>query len=226
MSNDRLDDLEQRLTELEQERSPGDAIRAACTRREFIYGGVVGAAGMAAMTGTASAQSFPEDFQSMALLIGDASDKPDPNGSFFDHKTRFNYVYFAEDTAEMFTLQTGDESWTTFADIMQSPSESTDPELAFDTWRQPPESPTFVSMSVRLNPGAATEARVEVEVDEGGGTTVDYAFELSAAEGLAGNRSRSMSILLPDGGAYRVTNASDPDGANAITTHREQSLSR
>lgn len=102
------------------------------------------------------------------------------------------------------------------------PTGSTDPALAFDTWRTPSAtSLTIVSIMVNVDPSGTNPGIVNLEIDESGGTTADYSFDRQLPAGLTGDRFLVVSVLVPPGGAYQIENVSDPLANNAIVTHRE-----
>lgn len=220
----RMDLLEERLSKVEKKHSPRERIKTACTRREFVYGGIVGATGMAAMTAKASAQSFSGDFHGIALLIGDDGDKPDPNGEFTERLDEYNFMFFSKDTGQIHTLQTGDTSWMQFGSAIR-PGKSEPVNLAFDTWRTPSEKFfTLAEMDVTLDSGTATDAEVDLLVDESGGQTEDYLFSLSLSAALDDAVSQQATLWIPRGGSYQIRNTQDPNNANVIDVLREFDL--
>lgn len=94
--------------------------------------------------------------------------------------------------------------------------------LSLDTWRTPnADRPVIAQIGVRLSPSGTTAAQVSVQVDESGGTSLDYDFGGSAAAGLGADRERLWTIYIPPGGSYQVSEIVAGDGNNAITVVRE-----
>lgn len=98
------------------------------------------------------------------------------------------------------------------------------PTLALDDWRTPnPDRPTLVTVTFELNPGV-TSSRVDLEVDESGGTTPDYVHPSAVPAALSDSQQRAPpSVVVPPGGSYRFNEVSTGDGA-AVTTHTEHTL--
>lgn len=104
---------------------------------------------------------------------------------------------------------------------------STDPGLAFDTWRTPNANrPTLVTVRLRSITDGTTPGRTSPQVDEGGGTTADYSFttEADPALGSGGLVVDNITFYVPAGGSYQISNVTDPAGTNAISAHREFTL--
>lgn len=104
---------------------------------------------------------------------------------------------------------------------------SSDPALAFDTWRTPNANRvTLVIIQVMVETNGSSNGIVLLDVDEGGGTTADYSYEAHSDE-LNGNGAENYETLtayIPAGGSYRINNSSDPNSVNAIKVHREFTL--
>lgn len=108
---------------------------------------------------------------------------------------------------------------------LQPPGSSTDPDLGFDEWRTPNENRTvhvIVGVSAQTNgmfPGV-----ISFLIDEDGGETQDYQFQVGANPGLGtgGQATENFSMPLRPGSSYQIENSSDPsDGGNSIQAHRE-----
>lgn len=118
------------------------------------------------------------------------------------------------------------DSGTAQSDVLVKPGTSTDPGLAFDTWRTPNANrPTLISFEAQARTDGSTNGVVSVDVDESGGTTPDYNFRVVFAEDAMASSAAdvysSFSLIVPAGGAYRIVNDSDPSGENTIRDHRE-----
>lgn len=221
---DRIAELEKRLTKLEQERRPAAKLKAACSRREFAYAGLLAAGTVAGLSGRATAQTFAEDYHGIAVLIGDDADKPDPNGDLITGYREYNFMFFSKDTGEIHTLQTGNTSWIQFGSAIR-PGASEAVNLGFDIWRTPSTKFfTLVELSINLDSGTANDAQVDLLVDEGGGETADYTFTLSLSADLPDNVVEQATLWIPKNGSYRINNAQDPNGNNSIDIHREFDL--
>lgn len=112
--------------------------------------------------------------------------------------------------------------------VMNSPSTSTDPALAADTWRTPNANrPTLVSVDCRPVTDGVSNGVMSAQVDEGGGTTADYTLTIATAHssfGDGGLDQASLTFIVPAGGSYRIANTVDPKGTNLINDHREFTL--
>jgi len=64
-------------------------------------------------TQTVTVTAIVEDatFNSAAMLAGEATAKPDPNGPFFSQKQQYRIVYFAYD-GTVYKIEDGDSSWS------------------------------------------------------------------------------------------------------------------
>ncbi|NLV14369.1 hypothetical protein [Haloarcula argentinensis] len=107
---------------------------------------------------------------------------------------------------------------------MQSPQSSSDPGLAFGTWRQvSPDRPAKVTAQVTVETDGSSNGIIQINVDESGGTTPDYDLFVVADAGLGsgGQNSDSVTLHLPAGAQYQIQNGTDPNAANAISHVRE-----
>lgn len=105
------------------------------------------------------------------------------------------------------------------------PATSSDPGLAFDTWRQPStDNPVIVQVEATAETDGTQSGRVSLLVDESGGTTSDYSqtvSEVSGGTGSGQNVGDMATALLPAGAQYQIDNASDPENSNSIDSIRE-----
>lgn len=108
------------------------------------------------------------------------------------------------------------------------PASSSDPGLAFDTWRQPSaDRPTLVHIEATAETGGSAAGEVDVAVDEDGGTTADYNLRVTDAPVVGGSTAvftDSTAFLLPAGAQYQVINQNDPATGNSIDSIREFDL--
>lgn len=104
------------------------------------------------------------------------------------------------------------------------PSTSSAGPTTLDTWHQASSSrPAFIQGQALVETDGSTRGRIDLEVDESGGTTRDYdADYITASTGLgSGGTFRSgFSVLLPPGAQYRFQNSDDPNGGNDVITNR------
>lgn len=104
------------------------------------------------------------------------------------------------------------------------PDTSSAGPTTFDTWHQASsDRPAFIQGQARAETDGSTRGRIDLEVDESGGTTSDYdADYITASTGLgSGGAFRSgFSVLLPPGAQYRFENSDDPNGGNTVVTNR------
>lgn len=110
---------------------------------------------------------------------------------------------------------------------LQAPLVSTDPSLAFDTWRTPNADRTvFVMIAILVQTDGTSDAEVELQLDESGDEVSDYEFRVVAEADLFTGATSvgQLSAIIPPGGAYRISNVSDPDNANTIQDSREYIL--
>ena len=112
-----------------------------------------------------------------------------------------------------------------YTDLSRVASGSTDQSaLGFDTWRvNNTARPVFVEATIRAQTDGVTNGAVKMDVDESGGTAVDY-YQRTIAHSAAGagvNQVGNFSMYIPPGGSYRINNQSDPNAANSIISLRE-----
>lgn len=110
---------------------------------------------------------------------------------------------------------------------LAAPGSSSDPSLAFDTWRTPnADRPTLVFLGLQVETDGTLGGQIVLEVDESGGTTANFTGRtLIDEDAPSGTTMRTMSsVVIPAGGSYRIVNSSDPNGANAVEEHREFTL--
>lgn len=114
------------------------------------------------------------------------------------------------------------------ATYLKRAATSSDPALAFDTWRTPNANrPTHIEIETTTQTDGTTDGSILIEVDQGGGTAADYSLRASWVESNIGASSvhrNTVTFYVPAGGSYRILNNSDPSAANAISTHREFTL--
>lgn len=97
---------------------------------------------------------------------------------------------------------------------------TTDPALAFGTWRTPNSNrPVEAHLELYVESDGTSKAKILVDVDESGGTTADYTHTVQYT--VAGSINSARTLYLPPGASYQVRNSSDPQGTNSITVHRE-----
>lgn len=172
-------------------------------------------------------------FAKLRILGADQSDATAGNARFdavtvkvgASIENRFPNVN-ADVTATDEELNNADESATAGGGFMKGPTSSTDPSLAFDTWRTPNANrPVLVTVTVSVFTNGSLFGRVDVFVDESGGTTSDYIYEIAFVDddwsSGTSNGQYTATFLVPSGGSYRIQNASDPTGTNSIRAHRE-----
>jgi len=112
-----------------------------------------------------------------------------------------------------------------YTDLSRVASGSTDQSaLGFDTWRvNNTARPVFVEATIRAQTDGVTNGAVRMDVDESGGTAVNY-YQRTIAHSAAGagvNQVGNFSMYIPPGGSYRIFNQSDPNAANTIVSLRE-----
>lgn len=109
--------------------------------------------------------------------------------------------------------------------MLRPPSSSSDPGLSFDTWRTPnSDRPTLVLVEVQMEAASATDAEIQIEVDDSGGTTADYSFSRNVSAGLDATLYGNWLVHIPPGGSYQINNQNDPLGLNSIQHVREFTL--
>jgi len=104
-------------------------------------------------------------------------------------------------------------------------SSTDESSLGFDTWKTPNVNrPVCVFIRARAFTDGITDARVELLVDETGGTTPDYQLTIAQAHkdlGSDGIDNNSLSHIIPSGSSIQISNALDPQNVNDILTLRE-----
>lgn len=109
--------------------------------------------------------------------------------------------------------------------VARQPTGSSDPGLAFDTWRTPNSTfATDVSVRAFAETDGSSAGFINLEVDESGGTTYDYILRVAFADaglGSGGLGDSTTSTVIPPGASYRVTNQSDPNNGNTTGAIRE-----
>lgn len=114
------------------------------------------------------------------------------------------------------------------SDLLAKGPVSTDPGLAFDTWRTPNASrPTLVFIEAEAVSNGVVSAWSSIQVDDSGGTSLDYEIFLSFADELPGDGFTSWGSTLffvRAGASYRIRNGSDPKSINQIGNHQEYTL--
>lgn len=133
----------------------------------------------------------------------------------------------AED-GDLRILRMSGGSLTDIGSVLAGPATSSDPSLAFDTWRTPnADRPTLVAISLLAQTNGTTAGDIRIDINDSGGTTVDYNLRACFADdtGGGGFASRSaFSFYVPAGGSYRVNNNQNPNSINAIESHQEFTL--
>lgn len=107
-----------------------------------------------------------------------------------------------------------------------TPDTSTDASsTGFGTWRTPSsDRPVTVLLQASVETDGTTSARINLLVDEGGGTSADYAIEVAFADdglGSGGVGRGSPEWTLPPGASYQIQNLTDPNNNNAISNWQE-----
>lgn len=114
------------------------------------------------------------------------------------------------------------------ADFLISPGTSSLPGLTSGVWRTPNASrPTLVWMQVHTKTDGTTDAYMQIDIDESGGTTSDYNFFASYADSSLGANAIQWStttFVVQAGASYKLTNVSDPAAGNFLGTNREYTL--
>lgn len=116
--------------------------------------------------------------------------------------------------------------WTQ-TEHLQVPGTSSDPALALNTWRTPNANrPVQVVVELRVQTDGTTSGELSFDVDESGGTTVDFGLRIiaDAAGGSDFDIVTPVTWTIPAGGSYKIDNVSDPNSVNAIEDHREFTL--
>jgi len=111
----------------------------------------------------------------------------------------------------------------------KQPGSSTDPGLAFNTWRNPSSArgdnrPTLVQIRGGAETDGTNNAYLLAEVNESGGTTPDYDTWVAWADKNWSDGTKGLSygsFTVPAGGAYQIKNNNDPNGNNVVYNHRE-----
>jgi hypothetical protein len=87
-------------------------------------------------------------------------------------------------------------------------------------------NPVFLELTIRATTDGTSNARVDINIDESGGTTPDYSFiiftESDTGSGIP--TDETISVYLPAGGAVEIANTSDPAGDNQLRTNRKLTL--
>lgn len=248
-----------------------DTDSSRASRRKFMQIGVVAlATGLAGAPRVAAAQTQVENdtVRSAPVLVGAKADRPEPDSSFFDDKTRYAYVYQPTDAATKWVLTDQDDQWTDLSsdgiwsdtdgdglaelpnhdgvainalgvildasndvetehlgNASHVPHSLTHPNLAVDTWRTPsPDRSTIVTVTFELNPSSVSSSRVDIEVDESGGTTPDYSHPSEVPGALSESQFRAPpTVIVPPGGSYQFNEVSAGSGTSVVA-HTEQTL--
>jgi len=94
----------------------------------------------------------------------------------------------------------------------------------FDTYTQvDANNPSLLLVTITATTDGNTEARIQVNIDESGGSAVDYiALRAFVSDSAANFESHSASscVPLPPGATFEIENASDPNGSNKILLSR------
>jgi hypothetical protein len=113
-------------------------------------------------------------------------------------------------------------------DAAVAPGTSTSSSPGFGSWTQASaDRPAVVTVAVTAQTDGTSDAIVNFQVDEDGGTTEDYSLGIItvANEMTAGaDLTATATFVVPAGAQYQILNASDPNGANSLNTVREFTL--
>jgi hypothetical protein len=88
------------------------------------------------------------------------------------------------------------------------------------------DRPTIVIATLGAETDGTTRGQITIEVDESGGTTLDYVSRNRISE-QAGSNARDVqghTVYVPPGGSYQFVNDDDPTGTNAVNNAREITL--
>jgi hypothetical protein len=131
-------------------------------------------------------------------------------------------------TATKAELNNADESATSGGGFLKGPTSSSDPSLAFDTWRTPNANrPTFLQVEAFVETDGSSIGVVSIQVDESGQMTPDYDMKIGRADPSAGSGFRLLqttSVFIPAGASYQIANLADPNSGNSIADIREFTL--
>jgi hypothetical protein len=102
---------------------------------------------------------------------------------------------------------------------------TSDFSISFDTWTEVDASnPAFVFITCAASTDGNGDADIFLRVDESGGTTADYTYEVVAADaglGAGGTNRATISVLVPAGGQILVDNLNNPNSSNAGNAIKE-----
>ena len=112
--------------------------------------------------------------------------------------------------------------------IAEVPASSTAESTTFDNWvTNNTNSLLWVAINANAITDGTTKGSVSVLIDESGGTSPDFGFDIARADSALGNGgldSGSLSFPVTPGASYQVKNGSDPTGTNAFNVARSWSL--
>jgi len=109
------------------------------------------------------------------------------------------------------------------APIMGMPSSSSSPNLSFGSRTVVnSDQPVLLVLDVFVETDGSSEARIQAEVNEAGGTSIDYALavDIPPEAGAGANKHEILTIPLPAGASILVDNEQDPAGNNLISADR------
>lgn len=107
-------------------------------------------------------------------------------------------------------------------DSLVNPGKSSAIAPGFNTWTQiSTNRPAFLTLELYAETDGTTDAQVNVEVDESGGTTADYADSCISVASVGGSETELKFVYIPAGGQFQINNVSDPVPANSINIIRQ-----
>ena len=109
-------------------------------------------------------------------------------------------------------------------DIPGVPSTSGSGGLSFGTWKQASaDRPAVIIINSKCVTDGSNNADIRLEVDESGGTSLDYQVFANLADASFGSGETRNTVTweLPAGAQYRLNNKNDPTGSNSIFEARE-----
>jgi hypothetical protein len=90
-----------------------------------------------------------------------------------------------------------------------------------------PNRPAFITLVTSTETDGSTQAVIDVEVDESGGSSPDYEYQVGTAnetEGSGVKVIQASTIYVPPGASVNLKNQSDPNGGNVVFDTRKAVL--
>jgi len=195
---ERIETLQDRVDELEATVS-----KMLPSRRDALKLGAAGAVGAVGMAGSASAQNSGQ-----TGTIGTDADRVDVNAEDID------------------AVSVNTDQATIASKVgVGFPASSSDSNLSFDTYTQAdPDRPALVVTRLKAVTDGSTRGLLTFDVDESGGTSLDYTITGSFADprlGSGGEAEEATLLPLPAGAQFQLRNVDDPNASNEISSARE-----